>query len=91
MWRGGERAIARRRIEEDRTRVAQEKVVGAPERFFTRAGFLARPHSMRWLGLGRKAGLAPYVAICVGVVSGNYLFAEPLKEHFAKQGAGPKK
>jgi|SaaInlV_125m_DNA_1040241.scaffolds.fasta_scaffold76941_2 hypothetical protein len=57
----------------------------------TRAGFLARPHSMRWLGLGRKAGLAPYVAICVGVVSGNYLFAEPLKEHFAKQGAGPKK
>ena len=46
---------------------------------------------MRWLGLGRKAGLAPYVAICVGVVSGNYLFAEPLKEHFARQGSGPKK
>lgn len=90
MWRGGERAIAHRRIEEDRTRVAQEKVVGA-RGTKTRAGFLARPHSMRWLGLGRKAGLAPYVAICVGVVSGNYLFAEPLKEHFAKQGAGPKK
>ena len=39
---------------------------------------------MRWLGLGRKAGLAPYVAVVVGVVSGHYLFAEPLREHFAK-------
>jgi hypothetical protein len=40
---------------------------------------------MRWLGLGRKAGLAPYVAVFVGVVSGNYLFAEPLREHFERQ------
>ena len=39
---------------------------------------------MRWLGLGRRAGLAPYVAVVVGVVSGRYLFAEPLREHFAK-------
>ena len=70
---------------------AQEKNGQSRRLHETRAGFLARPHSMRWLGLGRKAGLAPYVAICVGVVSGNYLFAEPLKEHFAKQGAGPKK
>ena len=70
---------------------AQEKNGKSRRLHETRAGFLARPHSMRWLGLGRKAGLAPYVAICVGVVSGNYLFAEPLKEHFAKQGAGPKK
>ena len=37
---------------------------------------------MRWPGLGRKAGIAPYLAIAVGVVSGNYIFAEPLKQYF---------
>lgn len=48
----------------------------------------ASPSRMRWLGLGRKAGAAPYVAVAVGVISGNFLFAEPLKEHFAaKQSA----
>lgn len=45
---------------------------------------------MRWLGLGRKAGFAPYLAIGVGVVSGNYLFSEPLRKHFSK-GSTPKK
>lgn len=49
---------------------------------------------MRWLGFGRRAGAAPYVAIAVGIISGNYIFAQPLKEHFSKQqrsggGAGP--
>ena len=43
---------------------------------------------MRWLGLGRKAGAAPYVAIGVGVISGNFIFAEPIREHFAAKGAG---
>lgn len=42
---------------------------------------------MRWLGLGRKAGAAPYVAIAVGVISGNFIFSEPLREHFAAKGA----
>jgi|TARA_B110000977_G_scaffold200373_1_gene290636 hypothetical protein len=45
---------------------------------------------MRWLGLGRKAGFAPYLAIGVGVLSGNFLFADALREHFAKQ-SGTKK
>lgn len=42
---------------------------------------------MRWPGLGRRAGSAPYVAIAVGIISGNYIFAEPLKAYFAAKEA----
>ena len=30
-------------------------------------------------GLGRTAGAAPYVAIAVGIISGQYIFNQPLK------------
>lgn len=40
-------------------------------------------HTMaRGLGLGRAS---PYVAIALGIISGNYIFNQPLKDHAAKQ------
>lgn len=51
--------------------------------------FLSPSIRMRWPGLGRKAGAAPYVAIVLGIVSGHYIFNEPLKAYFAANpGAG---
>ena len=38
-------------------------------------------------GLGRTAGAAPYVAIAVGIISGQYIFNQPLKDYVAKQPA----
>ena len=40
-------------------------------------------------GLGRTAGAAPYVAIAVGIISGQYIFNQPLKDYVAKQPANP--
>jgi len=36
----------------------------------------------RGLGIGRAS---PYVAIALGIISGNYIFNQPLKDHAAKQ------
>ena len=41
-------------------------------------------------GLGRTAGAAPYVAIAVGIISGQYIFNQPLKDYVAKQHQAPK-
>ena len=40
-------------------------------------------------GLGRTAGAAPYVAIAVGIISGQYIFNQPLKDYVAKQPKPP--
>ena len=40
---------------------------------------------MRWLGLGRRAGAAPFIAIAIGVASGYYAFDEPLRAAAVKQ------
>jgi hypothetical protein len=40
-------------------------------------------------GLGRTAGVAPYVAIAVGIISGQYIFNQPLKDYVAKQTKPP--
>ena len=36
----------------------------------------------RGFGIGRAS---PYVAIALGVISGNYIFNQPLKDHAAKR------
>ncbi len=42
-----------------------------------------REHTMaRGLGIGRAS---PYVAIALGIISGNYIFNQPLKDHAAKR------
>ena len=51
--------------------------------FHLRPRFVVREHTMaRGLGIGRAS---PYVAIALGIISGNYIFNQPLKDHAAKR------